>query len=147
MTIGRINRFLKKVSHGESFSASPKQPQSSTGIHVALRKVRIVKKVIDSRAKIEISRVLTLKISIRPIINSAPHSHIENTILAGCNSSKPYIERYSLTLSAVPHGSTALTNPEKAKTTPANMRQKLAKIFNLRDGIILLSLCDFQQLA
>ena len=49
----------------------------------------MVKKVIDSRAKIEISRVRTLKINIKPIINSAPHNHIEKIILAGCNSSKP----------------------------------------------------------
>ena len=142
ITIGRITKFLKKVSHGDNFNASPKQPQSSTGIHVALRNVKMVKKVIDTNAKIEIRRVRILKINIRPIINSAPHNHIEKTILADCNSSKPYIERYSFTLKAVPHGSTAFTNPEKAKITPANMRHILANIFNPLDGIILLVLYD-----
>ena len=33
-------RFFRKVSQGVSFSASPKQPQSSTGMTVALRKVK-----------------------------------------------------------------------------------------------------------
>jgi hypothetical protein len=129
-------RFLKNVSHGDSFSASPKHPQSSTGIHVALRNVRMVKKVIEIRAKIDIRRVRTLNINIKPIINSAPHNHIENIILAGCNSSKPYIDRYSFTFNAVPHGSTAFTNPEKAKTAPAMIRHILAIIFNLLEGII-----------
>ena len=74
---------MKNVSQGESLIASPKQPQSSTGMNVALKKVRIVKKSIDTRAKIDTSRIRTLQSSMQPIIISAPHSQIEKTMLAG----------------------------------------------------------------
>ena len=82
-------RFFRKVSQGVSFSASPKQPQSSTGMTVALRKVSTVKKVIDASAKIEIRRMRTLKSSMQPIISSAPHSQIEKVIEAGSSRSSP----------------------------------------------------------
>ncbi len=75
---------MTKVSHGVSFSASPKHPQSSTGMSVALNSVSSVKKTIDSTAKIEISRIRTLNSSMQPIISSAPHSQIEKTIAPGC---------------------------------------------------------------
>ena len=75
---------MANVSHGESFSASPKHPQSSTGMIVALSSVSSVKKTIDSTAKIEISRMRTLNSSMQPIISSAPHSQIEKVIAAGC---------------------------------------------------------------
>ena len=80
---------MKKVCHGVSFSASPKQPQSSTGITVALSSVRSVKKSIDAKAKIEIRRMRTLKSSMQPIISSAPHSQIEKVIEAGSSASMP----------------------------------------------------------
>ena len=35
-----------KVAQGDNFNASPKHPQSSTGIHVALKNVSTVKNVI-----------------------------------------------------------------------------------------------------
>ena len=72
-----------------SFSASPKQPQSSTGSTVALSSVSTVKKSIDTTAKIEISRIRTLKSNMQPIISSAPHSQIEKVIAAGCSHSMP----------------------------------------------------------
>lgn len=52
-------------------------------MNVALKKVRIVKKSIDTRAKIDTSRIRTLQSSMQPIIISAPHSQIEKTMLAG----------------------------------------------------------------
>ena len=81
--------FFAKVSHGESFSASPKQPQSSTGMSVALNRVSSVKKQSDSTAKIEMSRMRTLKRSMQPIISSAPHSQIEKAIDPHCRYSMP----------------------------------------------------------
>ena len=87
--IGSSTTFLAKVSHGESFSASPKQPQSSTGITVALSRVRAVKKSMESTAKIEIRRIRTLKRSIQPIIISAPHNQIEKAMLAPWRDSIP----------------------------------------------------------
>ncbi len=87
--MGSRARFLKKVCHGVSFSASPKQPQSSTGISVALSNVSAVKNSIDSTAKIEIRRMRTLNSSMHPIISSAPHNQIEKAMLAGCSDSTP----------------------------------------------------------
>ena len=80
---------MKKVCHGVSFSASPKHPQSSTGIHVALSSVSSVKKHIEASAKIEMRRMRTLKSSMQPIMNSAPQSQIEKAILPGSRYSKP----------------------------------------------------------
>ncbi len=80
---------MKKVCHGVSFSASPKQPQSSTGSTVALSRVRIVKKSIEASAKTEMSRMRTLKRSMQPIISSAPHSQIEKSIVPRSKRSKP----------------------------------------------------------
>ena len=87
--MGSSTRFLKKVSHGVSLSASPKQPQSSTGSSVALSSVSSVKKIIEASAKIEMSRMRTLKSSMQPIISSAPHSQIEKVIDAGSSASMP----------------------------------------------------------
>ena len=72
-----------------SFSASPKHPQSSTGISVALSSVSSVKKIIETNAKIEIRRMRTLNSSMHPIISSAPHNQIEKAMLAGCSDSTP----------------------------------------------------------
>jgi len=80
---------LANVSHGVSLTASPKQPQSSTGSHVALRKVSTVKKIIEASAKIEISRMRTLKSSMSPIISSAPHSQIEKPKRRPLSDSSP----------------------------------------------------------
>lgn len=44
--------------------------------------LRIVKKSIDARAKIDTSRIRTLQNGMQPIIISAPHSQIEKTMLA-----------------------------------------------------------------
>mgnify|MGYP003303268760 CR=1 FL=1 len=85
------------------------------------------------------AHILTI-ISINPIINSAPHNHIEKIILYGKNCSMPYIDRYSLTLNAVPHGSTALTNPEKINVRPTRIRHTFEAIFNLREVIIYYSI-------
>ena len=87
--MGSNARFLKNVCHGVSFSASPKQPQSSTGRTVALRKVSTVKNDIDAKAKIEINRMRTLKSSMHPIMSSAPHSQIEKPMLARWRYSMP----------------------------------------------------------
>ena len=95
----------------------------------------MVKKLIETNAKIEISRVLTLNKSIKPIINSAPHNQIEKTMLIGESHSMPYIDRYSFTFRAVPHGSTALTKPEKMKHTPTITRQMFDANFNPFDAI------------
>lgn len=112
-----------KVCHGDSFMASPKQPQSSTGIHVALRKVSMVKNIREPNVNIDTRRMRTLNSNIQPIINSAPHNHIENNIAAGCNDSKPYIDRYSVTLIAVPQGSITFTKPENINTAESDIRQ------------------------
>ena len=87
--MGSRARFLKKVCHGVSFSASPKQPQSSTGISVALSNVSAVKNSIDSTAKIEIRRMRTLNSSMHPIISSAPHSQIEKPKRRPLSDSSP----------------------------------------------------------
>ena len=80
---------MAKVSQGVNFRASPKHPQSSTGINVALSSVSRVKKIIETSAKIEIRRMRTLNSSMHPIISSAPHSQIEKVIAAGCRYSTP----------------------------------------------------------
>ena len=80
---------MRKVSHGVRRMASPKQPQSSTGMTVALSSVSTVKKSIEARAKIEMRRMRTLKSSMQPIINSAPHSQMEKAMLAGWRNSMP----------------------------------------------------------
>ena len=80
---------MKKVSHGESLIASPKHPHSSTGSTVALKNVSTVKKIIETKAKMEINRMRTLKSNMQPIINSAPQSQIEKTMLAGISASRP----------------------------------------------------------
>ena len=72
---------------------SPKQPQSSIGIQVALKNVSAVKNIIDNTAKIETSRMRTLKSIMQPIISSAPHNQIEKIITYGFNDSKPYMVR------------------------------------------------------
>ena len=56
---------------------------------MALSSVSSVKKVIEISAKIEISRMRTLKSSMHPIISSAPHSQIEKVMLAGDRNSSP----------------------------------------------------------
>jgi hypothetical protein len=89
MTKGKNIRFFTNVAKGDNLIASPKHPQSSTGIHVALKNVRIVKNVIDTNAKIDTRRMRTLNSNIKPIIISAPHSHIEKGIAAGENHSMP----------------------------------------------------------
>ena len=124
-----------RVAVFDTTNKSPKQPQSSTGKIVALKKVRIVKKVIDNTENIDTKRMRTLKVSIHPIINSAPHNQIEKTMLIGESHSIPYIERYSFTFRAVPHGSTALTKPEKMKHTPTITRQMFDANFNPFDAI------------
>ena len=80
---------MKKVCQGVSLTASPKQPQSSTGSTVALSSVMTVKRIIEARAKIETMRMRTLKSSMQPIMSSAPHSQIEKAIEAGCRASQP----------------------------------------------------------
>jgi hypothetical protein len=89
MISGRSSRFFKNDCHGVSFTTSPKHPQSSTGIKVALRKVMIVKIIIEAVAKVEHIRILTLKSNIHPIISSAPHNHMENIITRGLKDSSP----------------------------------------------------------
>jgi len=56
---------------------------------VALRKVSTVKKIIEASAKIEISRMRTLKSSMSPIISSAPHSQIEKPKRRPLSDSRP----------------------------------------------------------
>lgn len=80
---------MKKVCHGVSLTASPKHPQSSTGMSVALSRVSTVKNDIDNKAKIEISRMRTLKSNMQPIISSAPHNQMEKAMLAPCSCSNP----------------------------------------------------------
>ena len=80
---------MANVCHGVSLSASPKQPQSSTGIHVALRNVSSVKNAIDTSAKIDTSRIRTLHSSMHPIISSAPQSQIEKGMLPARRNSTP----------------------------------------------------------
>ena len=60
---------------GEVYMVEP-QP----GNTVALSSVMTVKMNIEQTAKIEMRRMRTLNSSIRPIINSAPHSQIEKGI-------------------------------------------------------------------
>ena len=56
---------------------------------MALRKVSTVKKIIEASAKIEISRMRTLKSSMSPIISSAPHSQIEKPKRRPLSDSSP----------------------------------------------------------
>ena len=74
--IGSRMRFLVRVSPFESFKASPKHPQSSTGSQTADTNVIDVKMTIATTAKIEINGVRTLNSSMHPIISSAPQSQM-----------------------------------------------------------------------
>ena len=62
--------FLKNVSQFVIISASPKHPQSVTGLVIANNRVRGVKNSINSNAKYEAYLILVFNKRHIPIINS-----------------------------------------------------------------------------
>ena len=67
-------RFLKNVCQLVITKASPKQPQSVTGLYKAMYKVSGVITSIKSMASMDVRRNLILKSKFRPITSSSTGS-------------------------------------------------------------------------
>jgi hypothetical protein len=113
--------FLKKVCQFEITRASPKHPQSETGLNKAKYNVKGVMKHMKIRVRSVINFLYT-PISIHtPKANSKAERLMERITSNPDNTGKPNDDRYSPIFMAPPVGSTALTNPENTNTIPSRI--------------------------
>jgi len=70
--------------------ASPKHPQSETGLVLRIRNVIEVKKIIYRKEIKEVTDIRVLHINDIPMINSVPDNKIDNTIAKGIKNSIPH---------------------------------------------------------
>jgi hypothetical protein len=118
--------------------ASPKHPQSVTGLKTARMKVSMVKNPIKNNA-VHAVRFLNIPVtSAKPMRNSAPLRRNENIREMVRSSGNPAAIKYSENLYADPRGSIHLTNPLKINTRPSAMRQILKNIFRNCSFIVII---------
>jgi hypothetical protein len=80
--------FLKKVPQFDSLMASPKHPQSDTGLKIAITNVSGVKKAINRNAPQAAVLIFTPNKSSKPISSSAAQAATERYRAKGFKKSK-----------------------------------------------------------